>query len=61
MITKGTITYNGKPLSKSVKQNLGFVAQHDIFYPHPPVCETLVFSALLRLPNSLKTRENLKY
>ncbi|WJX46201.1 hypothetical protein P8452_33023 [Trifolium repens] len=58
-ITKGTITYNGKPLSKSVKQNLGFVAQHDIFYPHLSVYETLVFSALLRLPNSLSKQEKM--
>ncbi|PNX74320.1 ABC transporter G family member 9-like protein, partial [Trifolium pratense] len=58
-ITKGTITYNGKPLSKSVKQNLGFVAQHDIFYPHLSVNETLVFSALLRLPNSLSKQEKM--
>ncbi|TKY59312.1 ABC transporter G family member 9 [Spatholobus suberectus] len=58
-ITRGSITYNDKPLSKSVKQNLGFVAQHDVFYPPLSVSETLVFSALLCLPNSpLKKRKS---
>ncbi|KAK7400506.1 hypothetical protein VNO78_11715 [Psophocarpus tetragonolobus] len=58
-ITRGSITYNGKPLSNSVKQNLGFVAQHDVFYPHLSVSETLVFSALLRLPNSVSKEEKI--
>ncbi|KAL2343992.1 hypothetical protein Fmac_005277 [Flemingia macrophylla] len=57
--TRGSITYNGKPLSKLVKQNLGFVAQHDVFYPHLSVSETLVFSALFRLPNSLSKEEKI--
>ncbi|XP_061349449.1 ABC transporter G family member 9-like [Gastrolobium bilobum] len=56
---RGNITYNGKPLSKPVKQNMGFVAQHDVFYPHLSVSETLVYSALLRLPNSLSKEEKI--
>ncbi|RZB81662.1 ABC transporter G family member 9-like isoform X2 [Glycine soja] len=58
-ITRGSITYNGKPLSKSVKQNLGFVSQQDVFYPHLSVSETLIFSALLRLPNSVSKEEKI--
>ncbi|KAK7362894.1 hypothetical protein VNO77_05019 [Canavalia gladiata] len=58
-ITRGSITYNGKPLSKSMRRNLGFVTQHDVFYPHLSVTETLVFSALLRLPNSLSKEEKI--
>ncbi|MED6182717.1 hypothetical protein PIB30_031258 [Stylosanthes scabra] len=60
-VTKGTITYNGKKLSKSVKRNLGFVPQHDLFYSHLTVLETLVFSALLRLPNSLSKQEKIAH
>ena len=60
-ITRGSITYNGKPLSKLVKQNLGFVAQQDLFYPHLTVSETLVFSALLRLPNGLSKQEKISH
>ncbi|KAG5010559.1 hypothetical protein JHK87_019074 [Glycine soja] len=56
-ITRGSITYNGKPLSKPVKQNLGFVAQQDVFYPHLSISETLVFSALLRLPYGISKED----
>ncbi|KAL1365101.1 hypothetical protein HN51_013194 [Arachis hypogaea] len=60
-ITKGSITYNGKKLLKSMKRNLGFVHQHDLFYSHLTVHETLVFSALLRLPNSLSKQEKIAH
>lgn len=52
----GAITYNGKPFSNAMKRNVGFVTQDDVLYPHLTVTETLVFTALLRLPDSL-TRE----
>ncbi|KAI4296671.1 hypothetical protein L6164_036612 [Bauhinia variegata] len=55
--TSGIITYNGKAYSRSVKANMGFVPQKDVFYPHLTVNETLVFTALLRLPNSLSKEE----
>ncbi|KAF2314297.1 hypothetical protein GH714_025147 [Hevea brasiliensis] len=40
-----------------MKRNTGFVTQDDVFYPHLTVVETLIFTALLRLSNSL-TKEN---
>ncbi|KAM7498738.1 hypothetical protein LguiA_023152 [Lonicera macranthoides] len=49
----GTITYNGKPFTNIMKRNTGFVTQDDVLYPHLTVTETLVFTALLRLPNTL--------
>ncbi|XXG71722.1 hypothetical protein AAC387_Pa07g0984 [Persea americana] len=52
----GTITYNGKPFSNAIKRNASFVTQDDVHFPHLTVTETLVYTALLRLPNSL-TRE----
>ncbi|KAJ8629154.1 hypothetical protein MRB53_022477 [Persea americana] len=52
----GTITYNGRPFSNAIKRNTGFVTQDDVHFPHLTVTETLVYTALLRLPNSL-TRE----
>ncbi|XP_073313781.1 ABC transporter G family member 14-like [Primulina huaijiensis] len=52
----GKITYNGQPFSGSIRRRTGFVAQDDILYPHLSVFETLLFTALLRLPKSL-TRE----
>ncbi|CAN8273681.1 unnamed protein product [Cochlearia groenlandica] len=56
----GNITYNNKPLSKLVKRATGFVTQDDALYPNLTVTETLVFTALLRLPNSFKTQEKIK-
>ncbi|KAJ7948614.1 ABC transporter-like protein [Quillaja saponaria] len=53
----GYITYNGKPFSNHMKRNTGFVTQDDVLYPHLTVTETLVFTALLRLPNSLTKEE----
>ncbi|CAL5200833.1 unnamed protein product [Lathyrus oleraceus] len=49
----GKITYNGQPFSNVIKRNTGFVTQDDVLYPHLTVTETLVFTALLRLPNTL--------
>ncbi|KDP27020.1 hypothetical protein JCGZ_20955 [Jatropha curcas] len=58
---EGTITYNGKPFSNVMKRNSGFVTQHDILYPHLTVTETLVFTAFLRLPNSLTKEEKIMH
>ncbi|KAK9089170.1 hypothetical protein Scep_028252 [Stephania cephalantha] len=49
----GTIAFNGRPFSNVVKRSTGFVTQDDVLYPHLTVEETLVFTALLRLPNRL--------
>ncbi|KAK7822088.1 abc transporter g family member 9 [Quercus suber] len=57
----GTITYNGKPFSNAMKRNTGFVTQDDVLYPHLTVTETLVFTALLRLPNSLSKEEKIRH
>ncbi|GKV16633.1 hypothetical protein SLEP1_g27249 [Rubroshorea leprosula] len=53
----GSITYNGKRFSNPMKRKTGFVTQDDVLYPHLTVEETLVFTALLRLPNTLKKKE----
>uniref|UniRef100_A0A1D1Z316 ABC transporter G family member 14 n=1 Tax=Anthurium amnicola TaxID=1678845 RepID=A0A1D1Z316_9ARAE len=53
----GKITYNGQPFSGGMRRRTGFVAQDDVLYPHLTVTETLVFTALLRLPDSLTRRE----
>ena len=57
----GIITYNGKPFSNAMKRNTGFVTQDDVLYPHLTVLETLVFTALLRLPNSLSKEEKIQH
>lgn len=57
----GKISYNDQPFSGSIKRRTGFVAQNDILYPHLTVTETLLFTALLRLPNSLTYSEKLQH
>ncbi|GAV90795.1 ABC_tran domain-containing protein/ABC2_membrane domain-containing protein [Cephalotus follicularis] len=57
----GSIKYNGKPFSNPMKRNTGFVTQDDVLYPHLTVTETLVFTALLRLPNSLTKEEKIMH
>ncbi|KAL8144352.1 hypothetical protein V2J09_017384 [Rumex salicifolius] len=49
----GKILYNGQAFSGSVKRRTGLVEQDDVLYPHLTVAETLLFTALLRLPGSL--------
>ncbi|KAL8257152.1 hypothetical protein R6Q59_029193 [Mikania micrantha] len=53
----GKVLANGRKLSKSVLKRTGFVTQDDVLYPHLSVRETLIFCALLRLPESLSRRE----
>ncbi|XVE50340.1 hypothetical protein DITRI_Ditri01bG0154500 [Diplodiscus trichospermus] len=57
----GTISYNGKPFSNSMKRNTGFVTQDDVLYPHLTVTETLVFTALLRLPSCFSKEEKIMH
>ncbi|KAL0438206.1 UNVERIFIED_CONTAM: ABC transporter G family member 22 [Sesamum latifolium] len=53
----GTITYNDQLYTKSLKHRIGFVLQDDIAFPHLTVRETLTYSALLRLPNTLSREQ----
>lgn len=57
----GTITYNGKPFSNSLKRSTGFVTQDDVMYPHLTVTETLVFTALLRLDKNYTKEEKVMH
>ncbi|KAI3859996.1 hypothetical protein MKW92_050831 [Papaver armeniacum] len=55
----GSITYNGKPFSSAMNRKTGFVTQDDTFHPHLTVTETLIFTALLRLPQSFTLEEKI--
>jgi ABC-type multidrug transport system ATPase subunit len=57
----GKTTYNNQPFSGSIKRRTGFVAQDDVLYPHLTVTETLVFTALLRLPRTLTRDEKVEH
>jgi ATP-binding cassette subfamily G (WHITE) protein 2 len=57
----GSITYNGRPFSNAMKQSTGFVSQDDLLHPHLTVTETLVFTSLLRLPNTFTKDEKVQH
>ncbi|GAB4849532.1 ABC transporter G member 9 [Ancistrocladus abbreviatus] len=57
----GNITFNGKPFTSHMKRNTGFVTQDDILYEHLTVTETLVYTALLRLPKTLTKQEKVTH
>ncbi|XP_059274633.1 ABC transporter G family member 9-like [Lycium ferocissimum] len=57
----GAITYSNKPFSNAMKRNTGFVTQDDVLYPHLTVSETLVFTALLRLPKTFTVVEKITH
>ncbi|KAJ7518809.1 hypothetical protein O6H91_20G009200 [Diphasiastrum complanatum] len=62
----GSVTYNELPYNKSLRRSksfdctIGFVAQDDILYPHSTVTETLMYAALLRLPNSFTKQQKIQ-
>lgn len=56
----GTITYNGRPFCNILKHKIGFVTQDDVMYPHLTVIETLIYTALLRLPRQLNKAEKVE-
>ena len=51
-ITEGTITLNGEPVQKKHKRMIAYVMQEDIFFEHLTVRDQLLYTALLRLPDS---------
>ncbi|KAJ0976924.1 hypothetical protein J5N97_012398 [Dioscorea zingiberensis] len=53
----GVVLANGRRLTKAAIRRIGFVPQDDVLYPHLTVRETLVFSALLRLPRTMTRAE----
>ncbi|KAL8216471.1 hypothetical protein R6Q57_023308 [Mikania cordata] len=57
----GKVTYNNQPFCGSIKRRTGFVTQDDVLYPHLTVTETLLFTAMLRLPNSLTRDEKVNH
>ncbi|KAJ7562973.1 hypothetical protein O6H91_03G091200 [Diphasiastrum complanatum] len=56
----GSVTYNELPYNKSLRRRIGFVAQDDVLYPHLTVTETLMYAALLRLPNSYTKQQKIQ-
>lgn len=60
-LKEGSILYNGEPYSTAVKRRTGFVTQDDVLFPHLTVKDTLVYAAMLRLPNTFTRQEKVQY
>ena len=54
---QGSILINGKQVEDSFKRSSGYVMQDDALFPMLTVRETLMFSAKLRLPESMSHEE----
>lgn len=55
----GSILLNDKKPTKQTLKRTGFVTQDDVLYPHLTVRETLLYCALLRLPNTLTKQDKI--
>ncbi|KAK4275286.1 hypothetical protein QN277_018398 [Acacia crassicarpa] len=54
---KGKVTYNDVGYNSAIKRRIGFVTQDDVLFPQLTVEETLVYSALLRLPSNMSLQQ----
>lgn len=53
MTITGDVSFNGTPLNRSLKSNMGFVLQDDVLFDSLTVHETLYYAARLRLPHDM--------
>ena len=60
-VVTGDFLVDGRPLPKSFQRATGFAEQMDIHEPTATVREALRFSALLRQPKEVSTREKYEY
>lgn len=61
VITDGMRMVNGKPLDSSFQRSIGYCQQQDLHLSALSVRESLRFSALLRQPNFVSTKEKYEY
>ncbi|KAJ8299312.1 hypothetical protein KUTeg_023372 [Tegillarca granosa] len=58
-VTSGEITLNGMSINKNMKRKVCYVLQQDIFFPNLTLKETLVFTAMIRLPDSMPKKQKM--
>ncbi|KAL6781161.1 hypothetical protein ACKKBG_A10055 [Auxenochlorella protothecoides x Auxenochlorella symbiontica] len=60
MKVSGSVTFNGAPLTKRLKRQVGYVLQDDLLYESLTVEETLGYAAALRLPREMSAADKAK-
>jgi ABC-type multidrug transport system ATPase subunit len=60
-VVTGDIFVNGQPRSKSFQRTTGYVQQQDLHLETSTVREALRFSAALRQPTSVSTKDKYEY
>ncbi|XP_020807776.1 ABC transporter G family member 21 [Drosophila serrata] len=59
-IDSGSVFLNREPLTKKWRRRIGYVLQEEIFFPQLTLRETVVYTALLRLPESMPRSEKMR-
>ncbi|XP_002037712.2 ABC transporter G family member 9 isoform X2 [Drosophila sechellia] len=59
-IDSGSVFLNREPLTKKWRRRIGYVLQEEIFFPQLTLRETVVYTALLRLPESMPRVEKMR-